>query len=41
MPQQCCYDTAQSELWGSNISEHTVYIFLDGTQLTAHQTTNC
>jgi hypothetical protein len=35
MPQQHSYDTAQSKQLGSNISEHTAYIFLDGTLLTA------
>jgi len=41
MPQQHSYDTAQSKQLGSIISEHTAYIFLDGTLLTAYQTTNC
>jgi hypothetical protein len=41
MRQQHSYDTAQSKQLGSNISEHTAYIFLDGTLLTAYQTINC
>ena len=41
MPQQHSYDTAQSKQLGSNISEHTAYIFLDGTLLTTYQIANC
>jgi hypothetical protein len=41
MLQQRSYDTAQSKQLGRNISEHTAYIFLDGTLLTAYQITNC
>jgi hypothetical protein len=40
MLQQRTYDTAQSKQLDSNISEHTAYIFLDGTLLTAYQTAN-
>ena len=35
MLQQSSYDTAQSKQLGSNTSEHTAYIFWDGTLLTA------
>jgi hypothetical protein len=41
MPQQHSYDSAQSKQLCNNISEHTAYIFLDGTLLTAYQITNC
>jgi len=41
MPQQHSYDTTQSKQLGSNIAEHTAYIFLDGTLLTAYQIANC
>jgi hypothetical protein len=37
MPQQHSYETAQARQLCKIISEHTAYIILDGTLLTAYQ----